>query len=176
MAKRGEDVPDPDALQDPEDERNIFAGTVYEADDEEADRIWESVDERMDARRRARRCVHPLDSRPADLETFFRETAEAEAAAKERALNPKIQTQFADLKRSLSSLSDADWTAIPEAGNLTGKRRKHNLRLEENQNGRSYAVSDTVLADVANRNQLLGELDAAQQEVSLAKITRSMEG
>ena len=82
-------------------------------------------------------------------------------------MNPKLQTQFADLKRSLSSLSDVDWNAIPEAGNLTGKRRKRNLRLEENQNGRSYAVSDTVLADAASRNQLLGELDAQQQAVSV---------
>ncbi|WWD17460.1 hypothetical protein CI109_101901 [Kwoniella shandongensis] len=147
QAKRGEEVPDPDALQDPDDERNLFAGTVYEADDEEADRIWDSVDERMDARRKARR-----------------EAVEAEQAAKERALNPKLQTQFADLKRSLSGLNDADWDAIPEAGNLTGKRRKHNMRMEENQNGRSYAVSDTVLADVAGRNTLLGELDKAQQE------------
>jgi pre-mRNA-processing factor 6 len=70
------------------------------------------------------------------------------------------------LKRTLSTLTDAEWAAIPEAGNLTGKRRKHNLRLEENQNGKSYAVSDTVMADAAGRNQLLGELDAAQQEVS----------
>jgi pre-mRNA-processing factor 6 len=94
----------------------------------------------------------------------FSEAAEAEAAAKERALNPKLQTQFADLKRSLSSLNDADWNSIPEAGNMTGKRRKHNLRMEENQNGRSYAVSDTVLAGAAAKNQLVGELDAAQQE------------
>lgn len=64
-------------------------------------------------------------------------------------------------------LNDADWNAIPEAGNLTGKRRKHNMRLEENQNGRTYAVSDTVLADAANRNAMLGELDKVQQEVSL---------
>jgi pre-mRNA-processing factor 6 len=95
----------------------------------------------------------------------FREAAEAEAAAKERANNPKLQTQFADLKRSLSSLNDNDWLSIPEAGNLTGKRRKHNMRLEENQNGRSYAVSDTVLADAASRNVVLGELDQIQQEV-----------
>ncbi|ORX36867.1 PRP1 splicing factor, N-terminal-domain-containing protein [Kockovaella imperatae] len=147
QARRGEDVPDPDALQDPDDERNLFAGTVYEADDEEADKIWESVDERMDARRRARR-----------------EAAEAAAAAEERAKNPKLQTQFADLKRSLSTLKDSDWENIPEAGNLTGKRRKQNMRLEENQNTRSYAVSDSVLADVAGRSALLGELDAQQQE------------
>jgi pre-mRNA-processing factor 6 len=56
--------------------------------------------------------------------------------------------------------------SIPEAGNLTGKRRKHNLRLEENQNGRTYAVSDTVIADAAGRNAMLGELDSKQQEVS----------
>ena len=149
QAKRGEDIPDPEQFQDPDDERNLFAGTVYEADDEEADRIWDSVDSRMDARRRARR-----------------EAAEEEIAAKERINNPKIQTQFADLKRGLETLKDEDWMSIPEAGNMTGKRRKHNMRLEENQNGKSYAVSDSVLANAAGRNQLLGQLDAAQQEVS----------
>lgn len=127
---------------------------MYEADDEEADRIWDSVDARMDARRRARR-----------------EAAEEEIAAKERINNPKIQTQFADLKRGLETLKDEDWMSIPEAGNMTGKRRKHNMRLEENQNGKSYAVSDTVLANAAGRNQLLGELDAVQQEVSYNGVT-----
>lgn len=148
QAKRGEEIPDPDAFQDPDDERNLFAGTVYEADDEEADRIWDSVDNRMDARRRARR-----------------EITEAAMAEKERLNNPKIQTQFADLKRGLEELKDTDWNSIPDAGNMTGKRRKRNMRLEENQNGRSYAVSDTVLADAAGRNVLLSELDAAQQAV-----------
>ncbi|WVN88097.1 uncharacterized protein L203_103297 [Cryptococcus depauperatus CBS 7841] len=146
QAKRGEEeIPDPDAYQDPDDERNLFAGTVYEADDEEADRVWDSVDARMDARRKARR-----------------EAAEAKAAAEDRARNPKLQTQFADLKRSLSSLKDQDWDAIPEAGNLTGKRRKANLRLEENQNGRSYNVSDSVIADAVKRNAMVGELDPAE--------------
>jgi pre-mRNA-processing factor 6 len=96
-----------------------------------------------------------------------REIAEAKIAEEERRKNPKLQTQFADLKRGLSSLTDADWEGIPEAGNMTGKRRKHNMRLEENQNGRSYAVSDSVLAGAAARGQMLGELDAAQQEVCL---------
>ena len=141
QAKRGEDVPDPDALQDPDDERNLFAGTVYEADDEEADRIWESVDARIDGRRKARR-----------------EAVESEQAAKERANNPKLQTQFADLKRNLSTLDDAAWNSIPEAGNLTGKRRKRNMRLEENQNGKSYVVSDTVMADAVGRKEMVGEL------------------
>ncbi|KAL0250714.1 hypothetical protein I308_102897 [Cryptococcus tetragattii IND107] len=151
QARRGEEeIPDPDAFQDPDDERNLFAGTVYEADDEEADRVWDSVDARMDARRKARR-----------------DAAEAKAAAEERARNPKLQTQFADLKRSLSSLNDADWDAIPEAGNLTGKRRKANLRMEENQNGRSYNVSDTVIADAVKRNAMVGELDPAEAGIGI---------
>ncbi|CAK9786169.1 hypothetical protein CC85DRAFT_283722 [Cutaneotrichosporon oleaginosum] len=142
MAKRGEEIPDPDQFQDPENERNLFAGTVYEADDEEADRIYEAVDERMDQRRKRRR-----------------EAMEAEIAAKERANNPKLQTQFADLKRGLSELKDSDWAAIPDAGNMTGKRRKHNLRLEENQNGRSYVVSDSVIAGQLARNEMVSDLD-----------------
>lgn len=75
---RGEEiVKDPDQFQDPEDESNIFAGTVYEQDDEEADRIWESVDERLDERRKRRR-----------------EETEAEQLKAFRAAQPKIQTQY----------------------------------------------------------------------------------
>ncbi len=145
MAKRGEEIPDPDQFQDPENERNLFAGTVYEADDEEADRIYDSVDERMDQRRKKRR-----------------EAMEAEVAAKERANNPKLQTQFADLKRGLSELKDSDWAAIPDAGNMTGKRRKANLRLEENQNGRTYVVSDSDIAGQLARNEMVSDLDAQE--------------
>lgn len=39
QAARGEEIVDnPDQYADPDDEKNIFAGTVYEQDDEEADR------------------------------------------------------------------------------------------------------------------------------------------
>lgn len=58
QAKRGEEAEvDPEQFQDPDNEYGLFAGTTYEQDDEEADKIYEQVDEAMDARRRARRCV-----------------------------------------------------------------------------------------------------------------------
>ena len=58
QARRGEEAEvDPDQFQDPDNEYGLFAGTTYEADDEEADRIYEMVDNNMDARRRARRFV-----------------------------------------------------------------------------------------------------------------------
>lgn len=58
QARRGEEAEvDPEQFQDPDNEYGLFAGTTYEADDEEADRIYDLVDQNMDARRRARRCV-----------------------------------------------------------------------------------------------------------------------
>jgi len=57
--RRGEEVAvDPDQFQDPDNEYGLFAGTTYEQDDEEADKIYDSVDEAMDSRRKARRCVN----------------------------------------------------------------------------------------------------------------------
>lgn len=143
--KRGEAPEEEDAFKDPDDEFNLFAGTVYEADDAEADAIWESVDARMDERRKARR-----------------EAVEAEQLAKERALNPKLDARFADLKRGLTAVSDAEWENLPEVGDLTRKRRKQNLRLAENGSGKSYAVSDTILAGASGQNKVMGELDEQQ--------------
>jgi pre-mRNA-processing factor 6 len=35
-----------------DDEAGLFAGMEYDQDDEEADKIYESIDEKMDERRR----------------------------------------------------------------------------------------------------------------------------
>lgn len=56
--------------------------------------------------------------------------------------NPKIQQQFADLKRSLATVTDEDWASIPEVGDLTGKNR----RTKQNLRQRFYAVPDSVIA------------------------------
>lgn len=46
--------------QDPDNEVGLFAGGIYEKDDEEADRIWQEVDEKMAKRRQKQRLVnHP---------------------------------------------------------------------------------------------------------------------
>ncbi|KIJ13053.1 hypothetical protein PAXINDRAFT_14099 [Paxillus involutus ATCC 200175] len=54
QARRGEEPEvDPDQFQDPDNEYGRFAGTTYEQDDEEADKIYDAVDQSMDSRRRA---------------------------------------------------------------------------------------------------------------------------
>lgn len=48
-----EEGPVSESLAD--DEGGLFGGSEYDADDAEADAIWDAIDERMDSRRRARR-------------------------------------------------------------------------------------------------------------------------
>lgn len=48
---------DENRYQDPDNEVGLFAGGIYEKDDEEADRIWQEVDEKMAKRRQKQRFV-----------------------------------------------------------------------------------------------------------------------
>lgn len=64
--------------------------------------------------------------------------------------NPKIQQQFADLKRALGAVTDEEWAAIPEVGDLTGKNR----RSKQNLRQRFYAVPDSVIAGARDSSQL----------------------
>ncbi|KAJ4863088.1 tetratricopeptide repeat domain-containing protein [Trichoderma breve] len=122
--KEKEEEEDEERYQDPDNEVGLFAGGVYDKDDEEADKIWEWVDERMDRRKRQREA---------------REQAEREEYERN---NPKIQQQFSDLKRALATVSDDDWANLPEVGDLTGKNRRSKQALRQ----RFYAVPDSVLA------------------------------
>lgn len=138
-AKRGEEEYDPDQFQDPDNEVGLFSGQVYEADDEEADRIYESVDKNMDARRRARREARERE----EMDRFRRE-------------NPKLQQQFADLKRGLSAVTDSEWEGIPEVGNLTKRKRRREDKM--------YAVSDSILVGDRAKNEYVNALDPMQQD------------
>jgi hypothetical protein len=90
----------------------------------------------------------------------FREAQEQAELAKHRAERPKIQQQFADLKRGLSSVTDEEWENIPEVGNLTRKKR----RREE----RSFVVPDSVIVGDRGKNEYESSLDSRQQEVPLS--------
>jgi len=79
--------------------------------------------------------------------------------AKHRAERPKIQQQFADLKRGLSAVTDEEWENIPEVGNLTRKKR----RREE----RSYVVPDSVLVGDRSKTEYENALDPRQQQVGV---------
>ncbi|KAF4122795.1 pre-mRNA-processing factor 6 [Geosmithia morbida] len=123
---------DNERYQDPDNETGLFAGGVYDKDDEEADKIWDWVDQRMDRRKRQREA---------------REEAERQEYERN---NPKIQQQFSDLKRALATVTDDEWANLPEVGDLTGKNRRSKQALRQ----RFYAVPDTVLAAARDSTEL----------------------
>lgn len=54
------DEEEDDRFQDPENETGLFAYGQYDRDDDEADQIYQEVDEKMDRRRKLRRLVSPF--------------------------------------------------------------------------------------------------------------------
>ncbi|KAH7358939.1 PRP1 splicing factor [Plectosphaerella cucumerina] len=124
---------DDERFRDPDNEVGLFAGGLYDKDDEEADRIWQEVDEKMSKRRQKQREA--------------REQAEREEYERN---NPKISQQFADLKRALGTVTDEEWAALPEVGDLTGKNKRARANLRE----RHYAVPDSVLAAARDSGEM----------------------
>lgn len=165
--KEEDDGGDDERFQDPENEVGLFAGGSYDKDDDEADRIYQEVDEKMDRRRKIRRLVYPSPFSPlcpskanglsymqiveqiTDLSTYREAREKTEREEYERN-NPKIQQQFADLKRALSTVSDDDWANLPEVGDLTGKNRRNKEALRQ----RFYAVPDSVIAGARDSSEL----------------------
>lgn len=92
---------------------SLFSKDPYDKDDEEADAIYQSIDKRMDEKRKEYREKRLKE----DLERYRQE-------------RPKIQQQFSDLKRNLCQISLDEWTTIPEVGD-SRNRKQRNPRAEK---------------------------------------------
>lgn len=92
---------------------SLFSKDPYDKDDAEADAIYESIDKRMDEKRKEYREKRLKE----DLERYRQE-------------RPKIQQQFSDLKRNLGSVTDEEWSTIPEVGD-SRNRKQRNPRAEK---------------------------------------------
>jgi pre-mRNA-processing factor 6 len=112
----------------------LFAQGTYEQDDHEADAIYGQVDELMESRRkRSREQQMLLEQRRA------------------RTDRPRIADQFADLKRQLSAVTDAEWDAIPEVGD-------HSLKLKQSRKKETFMpVPDFVIESASQRNGLMNQ-------------------
>ncbi|XP_053674883.1 pre-mRNA-processing factor 6 [Anopheles nili] len=92
---------------------SLFSKDPYDKDDAEADAIYESIDKRMDEKRKEYREKRLKE----DLERYRQE-------------RPKIQQQFSDLKRNLIAVSEEEWANLPEVGDSRNKKQR-NPRAEK---------------------------------------------
>ena len=145
VTEKKEEEEDEDRYQDPDNEVGLFASGLYDKDDDEADLIYQAVDDRMEKRRKAQRLVphftcspqtcHSLHPYPESFDLSnkreqitdiipSREAREKREREEYEAKNPKISHQFADAKRALSTITEDEWASLPEVGDLTGRRRR----------------------------------------------------
>jgi pre-mRNA-processing factor 6 len=87
-----------------------------------------------------------------DTDVRRREAREQQERDEYEKNNPKIQLQFADLKRALGAVSEEEWAALPEVGDMTGKAKR--AREARMANSRSYAVPDSVLSAASKSGEL----------------------
>jgi pre-mRNA-processing factor 6 len=118
---------------------NLFNDTPYDQDDEEADQIYESIDDRMDSRRKRQRELNAL-----------------EAIKKYRIERPKISDQFADLKTQLrEKMTEADWDNIPDA--------KETNKKEPRRKEIYTPMPDNIISGVADQGTTTNALASRQQ-------------
>lgn len=85
----------------------LFTGGHYDDDDKEADQIYDAIEERQDEKRKSHRERHMKDM-----------------LLKYRKERPKIQQQFADLKRQLTDVSSEEWANLPDVADIGKKTKK----------------------------------------------------
>jgi pre-mRNA-processing factor 6 len=86
----------------------------YDDDDDEADRIWEAVEERMKQRRRKKTRLE-----------------DAEGADGSNVNGTKIASQFRELKQGLSKVSEDEWANLPDVGDYSLKYKQKRQQTHE---------------------------------------------
>jgi pre-mRNA-processing factor 6 len=132
--------------------RRAIATGYNDPEDDEADRIYAEIDEKMAERRRSRR-----------------EKNEEEEEKRQEALRPKTQLIFADLKRDLSRVSEAEWAALPEVGDFRIKRLKRSGAIE-NPKERFLPVPDSVHKSLINQTTGIVQDGGEEEEADFLKI------
>ncbi|XP_009108789.1 protein STABILIZED1 [Brassica rapa] len=130
----------------------LFADSVYDEEDKEADAIWEAIDKRMDSRRKDVKEAKIKD----EIENY-------------RASNPKICEQFSDLKRKLDNVSAEEWDSIPETANYS--RQKKKKRFES-----FVPVPDSVILDKSLDLTAVGEGRGTLLSLKLDECSHSFSG
>lgn len=123
-----------------DDNDRLFATGEYDAEDKQADLVYASFDDYMDSRRKRQR--------------EEREMQEAESL---RAKRPKLATQFADEKRSLTSVSSEEWSNLPVSGDSRARAPKWE---------RLTPAPESLLESAHRQTQMRGSVSAFEASPS----------
>lgn len=103
---------------------------ALEKEDVEAEEVFAAIETKLSARKRAQKSTS-------------KDTVDG------------IPQQFADLKRSLATVTDEEWLNLPDAGDITKKHKRE--RLQDQMNRKEYAAPDTLMSSNVNLSKLTEE-------------------
>ncbi|SCU78570.1 LANO_0A03334g1_1 [Lachancea nothofagi CBS 11611] len=109
-----------------------------EGDDEEADRIYKEIDAQLGRRNAPRKKVGIENANNSIQDTFA-----------------AVSDTFVDLKRSLATVSDEQWSNLPEAGDITKRNKRQRLELQSER--KSYAAPDALISGNIDLTKLTQE-------------------
>ena len=136
----------------------VAADGQYDDDDEEADRIYEAIDERMSSRRRRTKRYREVEDDGAK--------DELSSTTKEG----RIADEFRKLKQKLADVSEEQWAAIPDIGDYSLKykqKRREDVFTplpDSVVHSQSLANADATSGgnlESVDKNQSLSALDAS---------------
>mmetsp|Transcript_23188 Transcript_23188/g.64461 ORF Transcript_23188/g.64461 Transcript_23188/m.64461 type:complete len:900 (-) Transcript_23188:2143-4842(-) len=132
------------------DEDPLAVDGQYDQEDDEADAVWDAIDERMQSRRAKRKRNNGEDGGGGD--------DEEEASSNARS---KIRAQFRELKDQLGEVTEDQWAAIPDVGD-------NSLRYKQNRKQDVF----TPLSDSLLEQRNLSNLDSTAGNKVMASTTQ----
>ena len=124
---------------------SLFSAGNYDDEDKEADEIFAAIDKRMDSKRKRRR-----------------EEKERKQWADYHKKKPKIREYFHKERNELSSLSLETWENIPEAADLSRRRRQMAQASKMDSRQKYTPVPDAIIDSARQQAQ---QLDSTQSGV-----------
>lgn len=151
----GNDDEDDGANVDNNAELGLLNIRAQDQEDEEADRIYEMIEERLRNRHKKRK-----------IDTNDASNTEANKDKGDQNTMENISNQFADLKKGLSTISEDQWLNLPEAGDMT-RRNKRERELARQQR-RTYNINDSILSSLRDQQAIDMQVSANGDEVAIA--------
>ena len=130
-------------------DRPFVEESRYDDDDDEADKIWAAIDERMNSKRKRKK----MEADPTEDE--------------QKSSRAKIGVQFRELKEKLGEVTEDQWANIPDIGD-------YSLKYKQKQRQEAFTPVTDSLLEQRNKSNL--DATAGDTGAALAATTAAAEG
>lgn len=154
----------------------------YDDDDDEADAIYNAIDERMNAKHKKRKAMGPSST----SNVSNNENGGNNTLQQQQSQSQQIGEQFRELKKQLATVTEDEWASIPDVGDYSlrykQKRRQDvftpitDSLLESRMNNNNDATASNTNSKVASTTQVSGYQSVVTNMSGLAEARGTVLG